>query len=133
MKKILFPLLFVAFGAQAQQFERYAPTNPNWNPQCTHRTVMVYDLNKKYSHTANFEFCPGWEQLQEKMVCILPDGKKENLRCYHSAYGRDEYILGKQTLACMLRSYIRSAQTLTLFCTEAKLAEVWLREFGRIP
>lgn len=129
MKKILFPLLFaIAFGAQAQQFERYAPTNPNWNPQCLHTRVMIYDTNKKYSHTTNFEFCPGWENIQKEMVCILPDGTKENLRCYHSAYGKDEYIVGKPVVLCMYRWFIRSADMMTFYCTEPKSAEEWLKQ-----
>lgn len=132
MKKIIIPLLAaMTVGAQAQQFEQYVPTNPNWNPQCTHASAEIYNLDKKYSHMANFEFCPGWEGIQKKMICVLPDGVKENLRCYHSAYGKDEHIIGRPVVMCMVRSIRWSIKTLSLYCTEPKSAEEWLKEMGK--
>lgn len=121
MKKILITLLAaLAVGAQAQQHEQFAPQNPNWHPHCAHLKVGVHDVRNKFLHQAMFEYCPGYETPELEMQwCVHLNDDKTWIRCYHSAYFKQEYVSGKLVRACVLDAYGRS-NSFYLRCTEPK-------------
>lgn len=114
MKKILITLLAaLAVGAQAQEV-----FTSRYNEQCWHADVHIHDMNYNNRQAVSLEFCPGWENPQDKNVCVNMDTEGSHIRCYRTEYLKEEYVIGKMARMCYFETI---AGGVKIMCSEPKL------------